>query len=117
MRVELSGRQAQCVICDRVFTSDAGCERHKSYNGRGGKATCVDPASLGMVERERGWTQPLPESAKTWATSEPYVPAGPQTLTCARCGVVWERAAQRGRKPNNCISCSAVIAAEKEAAK
>lgn len=107
-KVELSGRQAQCVLCDLVFTSDNGCEKHKTYNGRGGSATCVHPSTLGMVERERGWTTPLPESAMTWAVNAvPVEPAGPQVLTCTTCGVVWERAAQRGRKPHSCPDCKA----------
>lgn len=105
MSYTLTGRQAQCPLCGLVFTSDASCERHKSYNGRGGKASCVHPSTIGMVERERGWTLPLPESAKTWAGGAPYVPAGPQTLTCAACGSAWERPAQRGRKPRNCPDC------------
>lgn len=108
VRVELTGRQAQCVLCGLVFTSDNGCEKHKSYNGRGGAASCVHPSTLGMVERERGWTTPLPEEAKTWTTNAvPYVPAGPQVLTCGTCGIVWERPAQRGRKPLRCEKCRA----------
>ncbi len=111
-RVELTGRQAQCVLCGLIFTSDNGCERHKSYNGRGGKASCVHPSTLGMVERERGWTTPLPESAQTWKVEGAvsiYVPAGPQVLTCSTCGIVWERAAQRGRKPLRCDKCRAAV--------
>lgn len=123
VRVELRGRESQCPVCDRIFTSDVICEKHKSYSGN--RTVCADPVSLGMVEKEassdRGfklWTLPIPEELQWWnkAPGEAPAPAGPQVLTCARCGVVWERPAQRGRKPHNCASCAAIIAAEKEKA-
>lgn len=101
----LKGRQSQCPICDLVFTSDAACEKHKRYR-EVGRARCVHPSTIGMVERERGWTVPLPEDAKTWS-AVPYVPVGPQTLTCTVCGITWERPAQRGRKPKLCEACKA----------
>lgn len=104
MKVILSGRQSQCVMCERVFKSDSACEKHKSY------ATpktdgCKDPSSLGMVEGSRGWSVPVPEEAKWWGEPVERVPAGPQVLVCKGCGKEWERAAQRGRKPSLCPEC------------
>jgi len=110
-RVELRGREAQCPLCDRVFTSDSTCEMHKKY---GARTTCVAPESIGMVTKEasydRGfhiYTMPIPEELKWWKPGVEKVPAGPQVLTCATCGVEWERPAQRGRKPHNCPDCRA----------
>lgn len=118
-RPELRGKESQCPVCDRIFTSDVICEKHKSYHGA--RTVCADPASLGMVLKEassgRGftlWTLPIPEELKWWKEGVEKVPAGPQVLTCARCSIVWDRPAQRGRKPHNCPECAAVIAAEKE---
>lgn len=118
VRVELRGRESQCPVCDRIFTSDVICEKHKSYSGN--RTVCADPVSLGMVEKEassdRGfklWTLPIPEELKWWnKEAGEKVPAGPQVLTCARCGVVWERKAQRGRKPKHCASCKEAMNAE-----
>lgn len=56
------GGEAQCplVNCGRVFTSNSACEAHKSYPD--GKAVCVDPATIGMVPKERRgipvWVRP-----------------------------------------------------------
>lgn len=104
----LKGKQAQCPICDLIFTSNNACEVHKRYRDEEKheypNAKCVHPSTIGMVERERGWTVPLPEDAKTWST-QTYEPKGPQILTCESCSVIWERPAQRGRKPKLCVDC------------
>lgn len=53
------GAEAQCVRCNRLFTSDSACEFHKDYRTT---EVCRDPATLGMVPRERReipvWTKP-----------------------------------------------------------
>lgn len=58
------GAEAQCVRCNRVFTSDSSCESHKDYLTEG---VCMDPASLGMVAKDRRgipvWTRP---SDRSW---------------------------------------------------
>lgn len=102
----LKGRQAQCPICSLIFTSDAMCEKHKPY-ANPKTDNCKDPASISMVLRDRGWTVPVPDDAKWWSTTTKAeaVPAGPQILTCAECNIVWERPAQRGRKPKLCGAC------------
>ena len=100
----LKGRMAQCPICDRVFTSDAMCEKHKPY-ATPKTDECKDPATISMVQRERGWTVPVPDDVKWWGATTTYEPKGPQVLTCEACGVVWERPAQRGRKPSLCVYC------------
>lgn len=81
-------------------------EKHKPYATPKTK-TCKSPADIGMVERDRGWTIPVPEDAKWWGTATKPEPAGPQTLTCTSCGITWERPAQRGRKPRLCEVCKA----------
>lgn len=46
------GREAQCPICMRLFSSDTACERHKPYSEP--KSThCKPPASLGMIAIEK----------------------------------------------------------------
>lgn len=54
------GNEAQCVTCWRIFTSDSSCEYHKDYRRN---PICRDPATLGMVARERRglpvWTRPM----------------------------------------------------------
>lgn len=55
--------QTQCVVCWKMFASDAICERQKPYarlpedEGRKGRIAerdgCIDPASLGLIARER----------------------------------------------------------------
>lgn len=120
----LRGREAQCVLCGRVFTSDAMCEKHKRYRDEGAKrgrefskAQCVDPSSIGMVERPASsdrpftvWTLPVPEEAKWWNNSAPVERNPIQTLTCRQCGTSWERPAQRGRPPVVCADCKASAA-------
>lgn len=83
------------------------CERHKPY-ANPKTEICKDPVSLAMVERDRGWTIPVPDDVKWWG-SKPLLaePAGPQILTCTACGITWERPAQRGRKPKLCEACKA----------
>jgi len=53
------GAEAQCIRCNRTFTSDSACEAHKDYRT---EKVCIDPASLGMVAIERRghpiWTRP-----------------------------------------------------------
>lgn len=119
-RIKLQGREAQCPICNEVFTSDAMCELHKLYGPKGqrgkghqfARADCVYPATIGMVVKEkRGhqfWTKPIPEETKWWPKAEvPEEGAPPkvQSLTCLTCGIVWERPAQRGRPPRFCVKC------------
>lgn len=47
------GSEAQCPVCWRIFTSDNICESHKRYPKGEGRATCVDPASLGIASHVR----------------------------------------------------------------
>lgn len=58
------GAEAQCPLCDRIFGSDSGCERHKPY-AKPRTDECKDPAELGMEVRLRGdrevWVRPMPE--------------------------------------------------------
>ncbi len=100
----LKGRMSQCPLCDLIFASDNACERHKPY-ATPKTETCKDPSSIGMILRDRGWVVPVPEGSKWWSNTTKAEPAGPQTLTCIKCGIVWKRAAVRGRKPRLCDSC------------
>ena len=54
------GNEAQCPLCWRIFTSDSSCECHKIYEKD--YIACKDPATIGMVPRERRgipvWTRP-----------------------------------------------------------
>lgn len=43
---------AHCAPCHRTFGGVAGFEKHR----KGG--TCLDPATLGMVERDGIWRRP-----------------------------------------------------------
>lgn len=107
MGYTLKGKMCQCPLCDRVFSSDNGCERHKPY-ATPKTAECKDPASLGMIEGDRGWKVPIPEELQYWKTDRPVVerPAF-KTLTCKGCGAEWERPSQRGRLPHFCPTCDA----------
>lgn len=49
-KVELHGRESQCTICNRVFSSHNGFEFHKDFRRN---PSCIEPSSLGMVPRER----------------------------------------------------------------
>lgn len=53
------GSEAQCIRCNRVFTSDSSCESHKDY---GINPPCLNPANLGMVAKDRRgipvWVKP-----------------------------------------------------------
>lgn len=59
------GSECQCSACGRFFTSPSGFDFHQWWQGRGDKAAlvCLEPASIGMVERERaaGPTWGLPD--------------------------------------------------------
>ena len=46
------GREAQCPLCLRMFTSDTVCEQHKPYT-RPETMHCKTPTSLGMIAIER----------------------------------------------------------------
>jgi hypothetical protein len=56
------GVEAQCPVCWRIFTRNSVAERHKTYRPLG--TTCADPASLGLVPKERRglvvWSGPPP---------------------------------------------------------
>lgn len=55
--------QTQCVMCWKMFASDAICERQKPYarlpedEGKVGRiaerSSCIDPLALGLIARER----------------------------------------------------------------
>lgn len=59
------GSECQCPACSRFFTSPSGFDFHQWWRGRGDKAAlvCFDPASIGMVDRDRlaGETWGLPD--------------------------------------------------------
>lgn len=56
------GSESQCCLCWRIFTSDSSCESHKVYLKD--TTICSDPASIGMVPKERRglpvWVKPAP---------------------------------------------------------
>lgn len=55
-----TGRQAHCGACHRTFGGVTGFDDHR----RGGQ--CLDPASIGLEERDAGagqpgvWRRPMP---------------------------------------------------------
>lgn len=57
------GREAQCPICCRTFTSDTACEKHKPYKGPVTEG-CKDPADLGFKAIER-------RGVTIWSTGVP----------------------------------------------
>lgn len=63
----LRRNEFQCPCCDRVFTSDALCEAHKTYRvvdeWGSEEVDCADPASLGLVSEKRG-------GLEVWMTPE-----------------------------------------------
>lgn len=46
----LVGRESQCTLCSRVFSSHSAFEFHKDFRRN---PSCIEPGSLGMVPRER----------------------------------------------------------------
>lgn len=69
--VRPSPAQAHCTVCHRTFGSvKSGFDKHRS------DGACLDPATLGMVERGGIWRTPMdPEAtarlrARTTATEE-----------------------------------------------
>jgi hypothetical protein len=63
------GREAQCVLCWRMFGSNSTCELHKPYVAPT-TPLCKDPLDIGLLSRERlarpgvaVWVQPMPEIA------------------------------------------------------
>lgn len=57
------GKEAQCPICWRIFSSDRNAEAHKPY-ARPHTPACKDPSVLGMkVQERRGlrvWMRDVP---------------------------------------------------------
>lgn len=46
-RPKLTGKESQCPLCDRVFSTDANCEKHKPYS-KPITEICKNPADIGM---------------------------------------------------------------------
>lgn len=46
------GREAQCVLCWRIFSSDSSCETHKPYR-RPVTPECKEPGTIGFRAFER----------------------------------------------------------------
>lgn len=53
-----SPAQAHCTVCHATFGGVVGFDRHR----RGG--VCLDPARLGMVNRDGIWREELTEAAR-----------------------------------------------------
>lgn len=60
------GREAQCILCWRIFGSDSTCELHKPYR-KPVADICKEPASIGLETRDRRgltvWVQPAAAGA------------------------------------------------------
>ena len=66
-KVKLVGKEAQCPICGRVFSTDSAAELHKPYTSPKTQI-CKDPGSVGLQYRTRRetvgvWVHPAPEFA------------------------------------------------------
>lgn len=60
----LRGKEAQCPLCEEVFSTDRNCEAHKPWS-KPITETCKDPASVGLKKQVRRnevqvWYRPLP---------------------------------------------------------
>lgn len=86
--------QSQCVLCWKIFSSDAACESHKPYARLPGdpetgriaeREACTEPSELGLVGRDRG------DGVRVWGvTSDEEMELKRQRLEKAR--------ASRGRR-------------------
>lgn len=50
--------QAHCTVCHRTFGGVSGFDAHRR-NGQ-----CLDPVTLGMIERDRVWRTPMADEAR-----------------------------------------------------
>lgn len=61
--------RAHCGACHETFSSESAANRHRVGNF-GVDRRCVDPASVGLVAREKPWGSmwghPAPEGGRTW---------------------------------------------------
>jgi hypothetical protein len=58
-------RIAHCGACHRTFSTVGNFDRHRSNRGKHG--ACLDPVTVGMVERDFVWGMPPPDPTKTRA--------------------------------------------------
>ena len=56
MKGTVTGKQCQCTVCNRTFSTEANFDRHRKgeYVDR---RHCVDPKSMGMFKRDGVWRQ------------------------------------------------------------
>jgi hypothetical protein len=49
---------AHCPTCHRTFGGVTGFDKHRSHG------ECLDPATLGLVERDGVWRAPMSDAAR-----------------------------------------------------
>lgn len=62
---EPSPGMAACTVCGRVFGGVGGFDQHRNHRDDDTlteRDRCIDPATLGMVERDGVWRTPMTEA-------------------------------------------------------
>jgi len=102
----MAGIRSGCSMCGEEFAGISNFDAHLiedySNDDRSKWITCVPPASIGLKLNEFGhWANP-----DGVVIDKPVRQAHRQVLVCAKCGKIWERKPQKGRKPKFCKKCS-----------
>lgn len=58
----MTGKQCQCVVCNRIFSTERNYEKHRQGSYEEGRI-CLNPEDLDLVKKENGVWYGKPSSS------------------------------------------------------